>query len=417
MLCVGTELLLGQIYDTNSTCISEQLADAGISCYEKRTVGDNPERIAHAVTSMLETSDALIITGGLGPTHDDITREVVADVMGVDLLVDDDVVTNMKEIFAKRNREMTDNNLRQAMVPVGATLLRNPQGTAPGLKCPVTINGKTKNVFLTPGVPHEMKYMVSEYIIPELKKDAGENAIVTRTIKTWGLSESGLAETLDPYVQQGVEGDVKVGFLARGINGIYVKLSAKAATQETALAKITPVETEIVSLLSDAVYGYDDQSMESIVIDLLRTKNATLSVAESLTGGLVMSRLVSIPGASDVLVGGVVSYTNQIKSDILGVTASDVYSHECAQQMAAGVQKECGSNFALSTTGVAGPGADGIHQPGEVFIGIADTHNVVSERFLLGGDRERVREYATISALNLLRWVLLGHQIDNNSSE
>lgn len=408
VLCVGTELLLGQITDTNSVYLGEKLADAGISSFEHRRVGDNPERIAKAVTEMLETADALIVTGGLGPTHDDITREVLATVMGVDVVIDQEIVSEMRKFFSKRNREMTENNVRQAGVPVGAKLMKNPLGTAPGLICPVKVKGVTKNVYLTPGVPHEMKYMVEEYVLPDLALSNGQKqAIVTRTIKTWGLGESALAQILDEIVQNGESGEVKVGFLARGMNGIYVKLSASAENKDLALQKIAPVQLQVESLVGEFIYAYDNETMESIVIDLLRETKNTLAVAESFTGGLVMSRLVEVPGASDVLLGGMVAYDEKVKHNSLGVKAVDVYSHDCAKQMAEGVKNNLSSTIGLSTTGVAGPEPVDQHQPGEIYIGLSNSQTLLSEEFNLGGDRQRVREYATITALNLLRKSLL----------
>lgn len=418
VLCVGTELLLGQIDDTNSTYIGESLSRAGILSYEHRRVGDNAERIAHAITDMLFSADALIVTGGLGPTHDDITREVTADVMGVDLEIDEEIVSEMQDFFARRNRTMSENNMRQAMVPKGATPLKNPLGTAPGLLCPLVVGGKEKTVYLTPGVPHEMKYIMTEYVIPDLiSHEDNPNAIVTRTIKTWGLPESGLAETLDDLVVDGESGEVMVGFLTRGINGIYVKLSASASTREQALEKIAPVENKVVELIGDVIYAYDDDTMETVVVDLLISQGKTLSIAESLTGGMISSRLVDVAGVSEVLRGAVVSYAESVKHDVLKVTADDVYSHECAQQMASGVRKHLSTAVALSTTGVAGPDPDDGHQPGEVFIGIADDSGVLSFDFHLPGDRVRVREYATITALNLLRKHLLGLRNDSSSGD
>ncbi len=418
VLCVGTELLLGQIQDTNSTFIGEQLAHEGINSYEHRRVGDNPERIARAVTDLLENSDALIVTGGLGPTHDDITREVVAGVMGVDLVINQEVVAQMEALFAKRKRKMTGNNLRQAMVPVGATVIHNPSGTAPGLVCPIEIAGVSKNVYLTPGVPHEMKPMITDFIIPQLVQEAGQtNTIVTRTLKTWGLPESVLAEMLDDIVVRGETGDVKVGFLARGINGIYVKLSTTAETREEALVKISHTENEVVELLGDSLFAYDSDTMESVVTNMLIEKGLTLSVAESLTGGMIASRLVDVAGVSEVLKGAVVSYAESVKSDVLGVDVEDVYSHQCAQQMAAGVRNHLSSAIAISTTGVAGPESVDGHQPGEVFVGLSTEEENLSYDFALGGDRIRVREYAAITALNVLRKHLLGLRYNGQSSK
>ena len=411
VLCVGTELLLGQINDTNSTYISQRLSELGISSFEKRTVGDNPERIASAVVDMLHEADALIVTGGLGPTHDDITREVVADIMGVELEVDESVISDMEAIFAKRKRVMSRNNIRQAMVPIGAIVLKNSLGTAPGLECPLIVGANPKTVFLTPGVPHEMKHILEEFIFPTLlaKKD-DSNVIINRTLKTWGLPESTLAEELDDLVKQAEFGEVKLGFLARGMNGIYIKLSVSSSSIEMAKDMIVPIEEKVKNKVGEYVYAFDEETMESQVIDLLRESNSTLGVCESLTGGMVMSRLIDIPGASDVISGGMVTYKEEIKRDVLGVHAQDVYSHDCAQQMAENLRKKLNTTYVLSTTGVAGPNAENDHNAGEVYIGISSEKDLFSEEFLLGGDRQRVREYCTITALNTLRKHLLNQQ-------
>jgi nicotinamide-nucleotide amidase len=408
ILCVGTELLLGQIVDTNSSFIAEQLADAGIESYEQRTVGDNPQRIAHVLTSMLGSADAVIVTGGLGPTHDDITREVVAEMMGVELHVDENVMTHMKSIFERRNKDMPESNMRQAMVPEGATVIMNALGTAPGLICPVA----DKFVYLTPGVPHEMKPMVTESIIDHItKQQSDQHVIVTRTLKSWGLSESELADMLADFVEEGESGSVKIGFLARGINGIYIKLSTSAPTHKDAEILIEPVEIRILEMLADHIYATDDETMETIVIDLLQKRSLKLAIAESLTGGMISSRLVDPAGASDVLLGCVVAYDPAVKNNVLEVKVEDVYSDECAQQMADGVRKHLGADIAISTTGVAGPGPDDGHPQGEVFIGISTKEKTFSQQLRLGGDRQRVREYATISAMNLLRQFLLNSEV------
>lgn len=408
ILCVGTELLLGQIDDTNSSYIARRLSDAGILSYEHRRIGDNHRRLFSEINSMLDDADVLIITGGLGPTHDDITREVMAEVMGVELNQDDEIVEKMKQHFASRNRDMSSNNLRQAMVPDGARVLSNPLGTAPGLKCLLQHNGVEKITYLLPGVPHEMEFMINEFVIPDLVKRAGSNVIVTRTIKTWGIPESNLAEMLDKYVQHGETDDIKIGFLARGINGILVKLSTAAVTKESAEEKIKPVENEVLNILGDCVYAFDGETMESVVIDLLRNKKMRLAVGESLTGGMILSRLVDVSGASDVLAGGVVSYSIDVKKSVLGVNADDVYSHECAKEMAQGVKKHLNADIAISTTGVAGPGPDGGHNPGEIYIGISSHSETISEEFSINGDRRRIREYTTITALDCLRKYLTG---------
>jgi len=412
ILCVGTELLLGQIHDTNSGYIAQELVASGIDSFEQRKVGDNFERIRDTLLSMLEVSDSVIVTGGLGPTHDDITREVTANVMGVELVLDENAEKNMRDIFTRRGREMPEINLRQAMVPVGATVIPNSLGTAPGLICPLKVGMKVKHLFLVPGVPHEMKPMIKDVVVPFISATKNSNdVIVNRTLKSWGLPESELSEELYDLVEECDKGDVKIGFLARGINGIYIKISMKAKERKIAESEIAKIEKRILAKVGKYVYAYDDESMESILIDLLRKKGATLSIAESFTGGLICSRLVEIAGASDILKGGIVAYQVEVKQNVLNIEFDDVYSLDCAEKMAKATLNKFESDYAISTTGVSGPGSqlvNGVeHKQGEVYIAIARDDFVVSKKLILGGDRQRVREYGTISALNLLREILL----------
>lgn len=412
ILCVGTELLLGQIDDTNSGYLGRVLADKGIESFEQRKIGDNFSRIKSTVISMLENSDSIIIAGGLGPTHDDITREVVSDVMGAEMVLDIDAEKNMRDIFSRRKREMPQVNLRQAMVPVGAQIIPNENGTAPGLICPIQINGKTKYAFLVPGFPHELKPMVENTIIPFiLSKEKTHHVIVNRTLKSWGIPESELSETLENIIEECESGQVKIGFLARGINGIYIKLSTKAVDINIAKSSIENVEKTIQEKIGDFIYAYDDETMESNVLELLREKNATLSIAESFTGGLICSRLVEVSGTSDVLKGSLVAYSEEIKNKLLEIDFGDVYSIECARKMAESTLEKFGSDFAISTTGVSGPGSqivNGIeHIQGEAYIGFASKEFSGAKKFIFGGDRQGIREFGTISALNILREYLL----------
>ncbi|MBV8951065.1 MAG: competence/damage-inducible protein A [Actinobacteria bacterium] len=403
VLCIGTELLLGQITDTNSAWIGEQLALAGIDSYEHRHVGDNLGRMVDAIEDMLPDTDALIICGGLGPTPDDVTREAIAKVMGTELERRDDLVEWIRELFGERGRDMPANNLRQAEVPRGGEPIPNSVGTAPGLKCMVG----EKVVYAVPGVPYEMQLMMSEQILPDLLRRAGQvGAIVSRTLKTWGASESGLAEMIADRVD--AQTNPTIAFLARGIEGISVRITAKGDTDEEARALIEPEERVLRERLGNLVFGVDHETMETVVLDLLRQRGWTLAVAESITGGLVSSRLVSVPGTSEVLLGSVVSYMTELKRSLLGVTAEKVVSAECASQMAEGVRKLTGADVALSVTGVAGPEPQDGQPVGSVFFGLAlPGREVEAIGSRLPGQREQVRQFATISLLNLLRMALL----------
>ncbi len=271
VLAIGTELLLGQIVDTNSAYIGEQLAASGIDSYEHRAIGDNQARIVAALRDMLSRSDAVLICGGLGPTQDDLTRDAIAELMGVELVRHDDLAEKIATMFRARVRDMPQNNLRQADIPAGGSAIDNPIGTAPGLLCEIG----DKVVYAVPGVPYEMKLMVDEHVIPDLLQRSGEaSAIVSRSLKTWGTSESALAESvahrLDALDARG--GNPTIAFLARGIEGLVVRVTAKAASREEAQALVDDEEKELRAILGDLVFGADDDTMESAVLDELRAR-------------------------------------------------------------------------------------------------------------------------------------------------
>jgi len=403
VLCIGTELLLGQITDSNSAWIGEQLALAGIDSFEHRHIGDNLPRMVQALRELLARCDAVIVCGGLGPTPDDVTREAIAAVMGVDLERREDLIEWIRALFGQRGRDMPANNLRQADVPRGGEPIPNSVGTAPGLMCEIG----DKVVYAVPGVPYEMRLMMSEHVLPDLLKRSGNTgSIVSRTLKTWGASESGLAEMIAERV--GAQTNPTIAFLARGIEGIAVRITAKGDTPEDARGLIEPEERALREVLGELVFGADEETMESIVLDQLRRRGWTLGIAESLTGGLVAARLVSTPGTSDVLRGSIVSYQTEVKRELLGVTADKVVSEECAREMAEGARKVTGADVGLAVTGVAGPDPQDGQPVGTVFFGLAlpgRRADAVGTR--LPGQREQVRQFATISLLNLLRMALL----------
>ncbi|HKF90427.1 MAG TPA: competence/damage-inducible protein A [Acidimicrobiia bacterium] len=403
VLAIGTELLLGQIVDTNSTWIGEQLADAGIDSFEHRQVGDNLGRMVQALRELLDRSDAVIVCGGLGPTPDDMTRQAIAEVMGVELERRDDLIEWVSALFTSRGRAMPENNLRQCDVPVGAEPIPNSVGTAPGINAPIA----DKVVYAVPGVPYEMQLMMSEHVLPDLLARSGQqSAIVSRSLRTWGTSESGLAEMIAHRVD--AQTNPTIAFLARGIEGLVVRITAKASTPEEARALIEPEERALREILGDLVFGVDDETMETVVLDLLRKRGLTLGLAESITGGLVASRLVSVPGTSDVLKGGVVAYMTDAKRSVLGVTAESVVSNECARQLAAAARRVFDADVGLGVTGVAGPEEQDGQPAGTVFFGLAvgdEPAEAVGTQ--LPGQREMVRQFATISLLNLLRMKLV----------
>ena len=407
VLAIGTELLLGQIVDTNSSWLGETLTAAGIDTCEHRKVGDNLGRMVQCLREMIERADAVIVCGGLGPTPDDVTREAIAEVMGAPLERRDELVDHIATVFGGRGRPMPENNLRQADVPVGGEAIPNPIGTAPGIRCEIVVGGATKVVYAVPGVPYEMTKMVSEQVLPDLLERSGQRAvIVSRSLKTWGASESGLAEMIAARVDQ--QTNPTIAFLARGIEGIYVRMTAKAATEGEAAALLDAEDVELRSVLGDLVFAVDDETMESEVLRLCSARGWTLGVGESLTGGLVGARLANVAGASSVFRGAVASYATDVKRSILGVTAEQVVTEEAAKQMAVGAQRALGADVGISVTGVAGPDEMEGQPVGAVWYGLAiPGHEPEAVHARMPFDRDRTRQFSTINLLNLLRMRLL----------
>ena len=402
VVAIGTELLLGQIVDTNSSWLGEQLAAAGIDSLFQVKVGDNLGRIVATLKSTLNDADAVIICGGLGPTHDDITREAIAEIMGVELELNDEVALVIEEMFTARGRKMPQNNLRQAMVPRGAKIIEQRRGTAPGLICSVG----DKVMYAVPGVPFELYEMFERAILPDLLMRSGEASVIkSRVLRTWGESESGLNERLVEVIDELEKvGNPTLAFLASGWEGIKVRLTAKAHTAQEAIALIDVWDAKVRAKVGDLVFGVDQQTMESVLFDILREKKLTLGVAESVTGGLVAGRLTAVVGASDVFRGGIVSYASDVKFDVLGVTPGPVVSEAAAKEMAVGVRKALGSDIGLALTGVAGPAEQDGVKVGTVCVGIAFSDGTTkSTTFHLPIGREQMRQLSVITALNFLR--------------
>ena len=406
VVAVGTELLLGQIVDTNSSYIGEQLAAVGIASHLQLKVGDNLDRVVEAFTIALKDADAIIVCGGLGPTHDDLTRDAIAKVMGVELVHNDSVAAVIEEMFTRRGRRMSANNLRQAMVPVGAEIIEQTRGTAPGLMCPVG----NKVIYAVPGVPHEMQDMLARAVLPDLLARSGEKAVIaSRVLRTWGESESALNERLDPVIEELEElGNPTLAFLASGWEGIKVRLTAKADSQWEADELLSQWESKVRERVGDVVFGVDGETMESVVLGLLQERGWSLGVAESVTGGLVGGRITNVPGSSAVFRGGVISYASEVKFDVLGVERGPVVSEEAAVQMALGAQRVIGSDVAIALTGVAGPDEQDGRPAGTLCIGVVlpdgSTYSVTNT---LPGLRDQMRQFSVITALSFLRGILL----------
>jgi nicotinamide-nucleotide amidase len=406
VVAVGTELLLGQIVDTNSAWIGEHLALIGVDSLFQTKVGDNQARIVLAIRSALARSDAVVVCGGLGPTQDDITRDAIAEVMNVPLHRDEQMVETIRAFFGARGREMADSNMRQADIPEGATFIPQARGTAPGLICPVG----HKVVYAIPGVPHEMQEMMERAVLPDLRSRSGEQAVIlSRTLRTWGVAESTLAEMIASRVD--TQTNPTIAFLASGIEGIKVRMTAKAPDEATAHELLAAEEQELRALLGDLVFGVDDETMEDAVAVLLTAHGLSLGVAESLTGGLVGARLTNVAGASGFFRGSIVSYDSDVKFDLLGVPEGPVVSEQTACAMAEAACKVLGAAVGLGVTGVAGPAEQDGQPVGTVFLGVTLDGSTECVKVRLPGARDQVRQFATISLLDVLRRRLLEREL------
>lgn len=405
VVAIGTELLLGQIVDTNSSWLGEQLSAAGIDSCLQVKVGDNLGRMVKAIRSTLDDADAVIICGGLGPTHDDITREAIAEIMGVELEFNDEVGMVIAEMFASRNRRMPEINMRQAMVPKGASIIEQRRGTAPGLVCPVG----DKVIYAVPGVPYELYEMFERGILPDLLQRSGSASVISsRTLRTWGETESGLNERLFDVIDDLEKaGNPTLAFLASGWEGIKVRLTAKAATASEVATLLDEWDTKVRQAIGDIVFGIDSDTMESVVLNMMRERGLTLGIAESVTGGLVSGRLTNIAGSSDVLRGAVVSYASEVKFDLLGVTNGPVVSESAAIEMAVGARRVLGSSIGLALTGVAGPADQDGMKPGTLCVALSFPDGTSQSSMLqLPGNRDTMRQLSVISALDMLRRAL-----------
>ncbi len=397
VVAIGTELLLGQIVDTNSSWIGERLALAGIDSHFQVKVGDNFGRIEACLRQALDRGDAVICCGGLGPTQDDITRDVIAHVMGVGMVRDQAVVEKIRQMFESRGRVMTDNNRRQADVPEGASLIAQMPGTAPGLICPVGDPVGSKVIYAVPGVPYEMHEMMAGTILPDLRRRSGETAVIrSRVLRSWGQSESGLAEILADRIEAlDGPGNPTLAFQASGIEGLKVRITAKAPDEAAAAKLLADEEALVRALLGDVIFGVDDQTMETVVLDQLRAAGKTLAIAEALTGGLLAMRLTSHDPEMAVFRGATIAPVSDADAALPG--------GERAIAAAARARDHFGADVGLAAVGVGE--AEDLPR-GTVFLGIAlpDARHTAS--VALPGDRNRLRNYAVISLLNFLRKTL-----------
>ena len=404
ILAIGTELLLGQIVNSNATRIGERLADAGLDHFQQTVVGDNEARIVAAIDAACSRADALIITGGLGPTKDDLTREAIARAAGVEMIFDADQEERLRERWTSSGRVMPESNLQQAERPLGSELIANPKGTAPGIRLRIADTW----VFALPGVPAEMIPMLENSVIPFLRGD-DDAAVVSRLLRTWGESESAIGERLGDLYDAST--NPTIAFLASG-GEIKIRITAKAATRDEASAMIAPIEATVRERLGKRIFGVDDETVEVVVLRMLEERGWTLGTAESATGGLIAGRITSVPGASRVFRGSVVSYATEVKESLLEVSGDLVAEHGVVSEpvaiaMAEGARGRLDADVVVAVTGSAGP--DPQDQPvGTVVVSVVTPEGSRVRTLQLPGDRERVRTFASTAALQLLRMSLQG---------
>ncbi|MFW2383781.1 MAG: competence/damage-inducible protein A [Acidimicrobiales bacterium] len=410
VIAVGTELLYGQTVNTNAASIGLRLADAGLEHQHSSVVGDDHGRMVDAIRLAMSRADALIITGGLGPTQDDITREAIAAAVDRPIVFSEEYADRLRRWWASRGREMPESNLKQAEYPEGADLLENPKGTAPGLRLDID----DTVIFAAPGVPAELELLLDMYVIDELSDRSDARVVLNRVLRTYGESESKIGEMLADLYD---DGNPSMAFLASAAE-IKIRLTAKAATTEAAEALVAPLQTAVQERLGSLVFGVDDETIERILLRLAERRGWSLATAESATGGMLASRITAIPGASKVFRGAIVAYQEDVKRMNLGVDGAliaehGVVSEAVAMAMADGVAAALGADVGISVTGSAGP--DPQERPvGTMVIGVHTPEQTKARTVSLPGDRERVRTYTTTGALHLARLAMSGEWWQGN---
>lgn len=401
LIAVGTEILLGEIVNTDAQLISQGLSELGINVFYQTVVGDNPERLRAVVENAKQRADIIITTGGLGPTLDDLTKETLAEVFGKKLALHQPSYERLVQFFQDIGREMTPNNVKQAWLPENCTVFTNRWGTAPG--CAFEADGK--HVLMLPGPPRECNPMWKECAMPYLYPLAG-GCIVSHNVRVFGLGESAMEDRLHDMMARMT--NPTIAPYAK-VSECFARVTAKADTAEQAEALLAPVVDKVCEMLGDDVYGVDVDSLEQVVGDLLCAKGLTLSVAESCTGGLLSKRITDVPGSSVYYKGGVCSYTNEVKVGVLGVKQEtlDAYtavSEQIAGQMARGVAHVLHTDVGVGITGIAGPGGGTEKQPvGLVYISVFYDGNTVTKRIQTSLGRDRVRNQAVSTALDMIR--------------
>lgn len=422
IISIGDEILIGQITNTNAQWMAQQLNLIGISVTRLTTVGDNRPDMLQSISEAASRSNIILITGGLGPTSDDITKPVLCEFFNTKLVFSPEIFEEVKRMFSSRNIPMPDSNRGQAEVPENCTPIKNKNGTAPGMwfeaspPAPLPQERGAQIFVSLPGVPYEMKAMMEEFVIPELKKRYQKTFIVHKTVHTQGIGESTLAEKIKDWENSLASEEIKLAYLPAP-GQVKLRLSITGTNQQKIEKAVDEKIKALRNIIPDAIfaieeYGKEPETLEKTIGEILRAKKKTLAVAESCTGGYIGHLITSISGSSDYFNGGIIAYSNEIKMNVLKVDPEmlekqGAVSKEVAEQMSDGVRKRLKADFGIATTGIAGPTGGTDEKPvGTVWISVASADKVISEKFNFGNNRERNIRRASLSALNMLRTVL-----------
>ncbi len=408
IVSIGDEILIGQINNTNAVWMAEKLNASGFSTVEITTISDDAGAILSTLERVGKIADLVVVTGGLGPTKDDLTKQTICRFFGSRLVLNEEILEHVRRFFAQRNKELTELNRRQAEVPDNCTPIHNELGTAPGMY----FEKEGVHYVFMPGVPFEMKYIMESWVIPEMSRRLEPETIVQKTVLTHGLGESFLAERIAEW-ENALPPHIKLAYLPSP-GRVRLRLRAIDSDRDKLQKEIDKEIEKLKEIIPELIYGYDDDRMEEIIGVMLREKGETLATAESCTGGYIAHKITEIPGSSDYFLGSVVAYSNEIKRDVLGVSEKDLddygaVSEPVIRQMAEGVRRKFGADYALATSGIAGPGGGTPEKPvGTIWIALATPHRTIAKRYQFGEHRIRNINFSFQTAVNMLRMELLG---------
>ncbi len=400
ILAVGTELLMGEIVNTDAQYISGRLAEIGVNVYRHTVVGDNHDRLKTAVAEALERADVLITSGGLGPTPDDLTKEVLAEYAGAELIKNDEALARMTDYFKSSGKQMTQNNVKQAMMPEGSFVMQNNHGTAPG--CIIEKNGKI--LIMLPGPPNELQPMFEEYVVPYLNKKTPD-MFYSKVYRLFGIGESAAAEKLDRLMRES-ENPTVAPYAKTG--EVRLRVTARCKDKADGERIISSVEREIYDKVGEYIYSSDGKSLCETVVDLLMKKGMTIATAESCTGGYIAKQITDIPGSSEVFGEGIVTYSNAAKVKYLNVSEDTLAAHgavseETAREMAEGLLKNTGADIAAAVTGIAGPGGGTAEKPvGLVYAAVASKKGTYVRKLNIKGSRQKVRDMTVLNVFDMV---------------